>query len=88
MRGAVCRPAEKLIRQHPRVGDPDDGMYLDKHAADRRRFAHLLGTDGDFGSGLPIGGRAVDEESEEVGNEGDDRNPERSSGDATKVRFR
>ncbi|ELZ10523.1 hypothetical protein NP511_06435 [Natrinema thermotolerans] len=31
-------------------------MSLDRHAADRRRFARLLGTDGDRGSGLPIGG--------------------------------
>ncbi|MGQ3721582.1 hypothetical protein [Natrialba aegyptia] len=30
-------------------------MDLDKHAAERRRFARLLGTDGDPGSGLPIG---------------------------------
>ncbi|UHQ97934.1 hypothetical protein HYG81_18910 [Natrinema zhouii] len=53
-----------------------------------RKPATLLGTDGDFGSSLSVGGRAVDEEFEEVRNEGDDRNPERSSGDATKVRFR
>ncbi|ELY90332.1 hypothetical protein C483_12508 [Natrialba hulunbeirensis JCM 10989] len=30
-------------------------MDLDRHAAERRRFARLLGTDGDLGSGLPIG---------------------------------
>ncbi|WP_083867339.1 hypothetical protein [Natrialba taiwanensis] len=30
-------------------------MDLDRHAAERRRFARLLGTDGDPGSGLPIG---------------------------------
>ena len=30
-------------------------MCLDKHAAKRRRFARLLGTDGELGCGLPIG---------------------------------
>ncbi|WP_174811718.1 hypothetical protein [Salinadaptatus halalkaliphilus] len=30
-------------------------MALDRHAAERRRFARLLGTDGEPGSGLPIG---------------------------------
>ncbi|APX97076.1 MULTISPECIES: hypothetical protein [Natronorubrum] len=30
-------------------------MSLDKHAAERRRFARLLGTDGELGCGLPIG---------------------------------
>jgi|AntDeeMetagen192_2_1112575.scaffolds.fasta_scaffold00265_5 hypothetical protein len=62
-------------------------MSLDKHAAERRRFAHLLGTDGDHGSGLPIGGRDADDESEE--DDDDDRDLERSSdGDATKSRAR
>ncbi|USZ73049.1 hypothetical protein [Natronosalvus halobius] len=30
-------------------------MALDKYAAEKRRFARLLGTDGELGSGLPIG---------------------------------
>ncbi|MFP9191809.1 hypothetical protein [Natronosalvus vescus] len=30
-------------------------MALDKYAAEKRRFARLLGTDGEHGSGLPIG---------------------------------
>ena len=30
-------------------------MTLDRHAAERRRFARLLGMDGELGSGLPIG---------------------------------
>ncbi|WP_440766160.1 hypothetical protein [Natronorubrum sp. DTA7] len=30
-------------------------MSLDRHAAERRRFARLLGIDGELGSGLPIG---------------------------------
>ncbi|WP_092932948.1 hypothetical protein [Natrinema hispanicum] len=30
-------------------------MTLDRKTADRRRFARLLGTDGDRGSGLPVG---------------------------------
>ncbi|AEH36533.1 hypothetical protein [Halopiger xanaduensis] len=30
-------------------------MTLDRHAAERRRFARLLGVDGELGSGLPIG---------------------------------
>ncbi|AXR79441.1 hypothetical protein [Natrarchaeobaculum sulfurireducens] len=30
-------------------------MTLDRHAAERRRFARLLGVDGTLGSGLPIG---------------------------------
>ncbi|WP_089784598.1 hypothetical protein [Natronobacterium haloterrestre] len=30
-------------------------MTLDRHAAERRRFARLLGTDGEAGCGLPIG---------------------------------
>jgi hypothetical protein len=31
-------------------------MALDRHVADRRRFARLLGTDDELGSGLPISG--------------------------------
>ncbi|ELZ25205.1 hypothetical protein [Natrinema limicola] len=30
-------------------------MTLDRKTAERRRFARLLGTDGDRGSGLPVG---------------------------------
>ncbi|WP_436347259.1 hypothetical protein [Natronorubrum sp. FCH18a] len=33
-------------------------MSLDRHAAERRRFARLLGIDGELGSGLPIGTRS------------------------------
>ncbi|RQG91383.1 hypothetical protein EA462_05265 [Natrarchaeobius halalkaliphilus] len=33
-------------------------MSIDRHAAERRRFARLLGTDGEVGSGLPIGSRS------------------------------
>ncbi|OVE83913.1 hypothetical protein [Natronolimnobius baerhuensis] len=29
-------------------------MTLDRHAAERRRFARLLGVDGELGSGLPV----------------------------------
>lgn len=30
-------------------------MSIDRHAVERRRFARLLGIDGELGSGLPIG---------------------------------
>ncbi|WP_265110146.1 hypothetical protein [Halosolutus halophilus] len=30
-------------------------MSLDRHAAERQRFARLLGIHGELGSGLPIG---------------------------------
>ncbi|MFA9425527.1 hypothetical protein [Natronorubrum sp. A-ect3] len=33
-------------------------MSLDRHAAERRRFARLLGIDGEHGCGLPIGSRS------------------------------
>ncbi|QFU82716.1 hypothetical protein GCU68_09350 [Natronorubrum aibiense] len=33
-------------------------MTLDRHAAERRRFARLLGMDGEAGCGLPIGSRS------------------------------
>ena len=33
-------------------------MSMDRHAAERRRFARLLGIDGELGSGLPIGTRS------------------------------
>ncbi|SIR77162.1 hypothetical protein [Natronorubrum thiooxidans] len=33
-------------------------MSLDRHAAERRRFARLLGIDGEAGCGLPIGSRS------------------------------
>ncbi|MGQ3411914.1 hypothetical protein ACT4ML_06580 [Natrinema sp. LN54] len=55
-------------------------MSLDRHAAERRRFARLLGTDGDHGSGLPIGGRDAD--SEEDDRDAADRDDDRSSDDA------
>ncbi|ELY70980.1 hypothetical protein [Natrinema versiforme] len=54
-------------------------MSLDRHAAERRRFARLLGTDGDHGSGLPIGGRDADEEADDRDAVDDD---DRSSDDA------
>ncbi|SER72017.1 hypothetical protein [Natrinema salaciae] len=56
-------------------------MSLDRHAAERRRFARLLGTDGEQGSGLPIGGRDAD--GEEDDRAADDRDIDRSSDDAT-----
>jgi hypothetical protein len=56
-------------------------MSLDRHAAERRRFARLLGTDGDHGSGLPIGDR--DEEDDR-----DDTRSDRSGDDATPLRSR
>ncbi|RZH66393.1 hypothetical protein [Natrinema altunense] len=46
-------------------------MRLDRHAAERRRFARLLGTDGAHGSGLPIGEAAADEEAERNAADGD-----------------
>ncbi|AFO59114.1 MULTISPECIES: hypothetical protein [Natrinema] len=39
-------------------------MSLDRHAAERRRFARLLGTDGAHGSGLPIGEAGADKEAD------------------------
>ncbi|MFP8951749.1 hypothetical protein ACLI4Z_02080 [Natrialbaceae archaeon A-arb3/5] len=43
-------------------------MSIDRHAAERRRFARLLGIDGKLGSGLPIGTRSdASDESNEVG---------------------
>ncbi|RQG98035.1 hypothetical protein [Natrarchaeobius chitinivorans] len=57
-------------------------MSIDRHAAERRRFARLLGIDGELGSGLPIGegpGR-VSQRSDEVSNEtASDRTRESSS---------
>ncbi|QLG50393.1 hypothetical protein [Natrinema halophilum] len=52
-------------------------MSLDRHAAERRRFARLLGTDDEYGSGLPIGRREdgvaeqADEEDEQPADDGD-----------------
>ncbi|SEW02648.1 hypothetical protein [Natrinema salifodinae] len=46
-------------------------MSLDRHAAERRRFARLLGTDGDHGTGLPIAGTGADGDSDT--DEEDDR---------------
>jgi len=48
-------------------------MSLDRHAADRRRFARLLGTDGDRGSGLPIGGDDSDGADADPDADADDR---------------
>ncbi|WP_254522601.1 hypothetical protein [Natrinema caseinilyticum] len=36
-------------------------MSLDRRAAERRRFARLLGTDDEYGSGLPIGRQEADD---------------------------
>ncbi|MFC4436611.1 MULTISPECIES: hypothetical protein [Natrialbaceae] len=48
-------------------------MSLDRHVADRRRFARLLGIDGELGSGLPIGGeRDADTLSATAEDRGDD----------------
>lgn len=60
-------------------------MSLDRHAAERRRFARLLGTDDNDGSGLPIGGRDADEEAER---DEDDADLDDSSDAATKSRAR
>ena len=48
-------------------------MTLDKHAAERRRFARLLGVDGQLGSGLPIGANSS----------GDEQGPRRTRGRQT-----
>ena len=37
-------------------------MTLDRKTMERRRFARLLGTDGDHGSGLPVVGTDTDSE--------------------------
>ncbi|TMT85680.1 hypothetical protein E2L06_03355 [Haloterrigena sp. H1] len=55
-------------------------MTLDRKTADRRRFARLLGTDGDRGSGLPVIGTDTDSE---AADEDDDRD---SATDATSDR--
>ncbi|MFA9415008.1 hypothetical protein [Natrinema sp. HArc-T2] len=54
-------------------------MTLDRKTADRRRFARLLGTDRDRGSGLPIVGTDADSEAADE----DDRD---STTDATSDR--
>ncbi len=51
-------------------------MTLDRKTADRRRFARLLGMDGDRGSGLPIVGT-------DAGNEPADEDDGRDSGTDT-----
>ncbi|AGB32910.1 hypothetical protein C488_09684 [Natrinema pellirubrum DSM 15624] len=56
-------------------------MSLDRHAADRRRFARLLGTDGDRGSGLPIGGDDSDDGDADDPPEADDTDSDDSSAD-------
>ncbi|AGB36315.1 hypothetical protein [Natronococcus occultus] len=48
-------------------------MSLDRHAADRRRFARLLGTDGSDGLGLPIGLDRRDPDGDEPDPQGEDR---------------
>ncbi|WP_254763236.1 hypothetical protein [Natrinema marinum] len=58
-------------------------MTIDRHAAERRRFARLLGTDDDYGSGLPIGASDADEEAAE-----DDIDLEEARDAATKSRAR
>ncbi len=61
-------------------------MSIDRHAAERRRFARLLGTDDDYGSGLPIGGRDDDADAEAERDEDADLGD--SSDAATKSRAR
>ncbi|WP_049922410.1 hypothetical protein [Halopiger djelfimassiliensis] len=62
-------------------------MTLDRAAAERRRFARLLGTDGELGSGLPIGtgsSRETHRTDDEDGNERvheTDREHDTGSGD-------
>lgn len=56
-------------------------MSLDRHAAERRRFARLLGTDGDRGSGLPIGRQDADGEAE--ARDGSDTDGDTDDGDGS-----
>ncbi|ADD05826.1 uncharacterized protein Nmag_2261 [Natrialba magadii ATCC 43099] len=50
-------------------------MDLDRYAAERRRFARLLGTDGDLGSGLPIGAVSDQRPSPARDDDSDDSTP-------------
>lgn len=61
-------------------------MSLDRHAAERRRFARLLGTDGDHGSGLPIGKQDADGEAES--HDGDDSDDGDRSSDEVPTKSR
>ncbi|MFP8889510.1 hypothetical protein ACLI4U_07025 [Natrialbaceae archaeon A-CW2] len=40
-------------------------MALDKYVAEKRRFARLLGTDGQLGSGLPMSAPSSQHDSED-----------------------
>ncbi|MXV63598.1 hypothetical protein GS429_16340 [Natronorubrum sp. JWXQ-INN-674] len=46
-------------------------MSLDRHAAERRRFARLLGIDGELGCGLPIGSHSSQSAEADGGNTDD-----------------
>ncbi|WP_222919857.1 hypothetical protein [Natrinema sp. SYSU A 869] len=61
-------------------------MSLDRHAAERRRFARLLGTDGDHGSGLPIGEADADDEDDRDAADSDVDRSSSSDDPATKSR--
>ncbi|MDQ2050003.1 hypothetical protein RBH26_05855 [Natronolimnohabitans sp. A-GB9] len=65
-------------------------MSLDRHAAERRRFARLLGTDGELGCGLPIGSDSSQTAEEDPDRDHHERNADRSTedGDGTAVRRR
>ncbi|WP_090376215.1 hypothetical protein [Natronobacterium texcoconense] len=52
-------------------------MTLDRDAADRRRFARLLGTDERVGSGLPIGTRSSKRSVTDGTNDTNDSNEKR-----------
>ncbi|WP_254766985.1 hypothetical protein [Salinilacihabitans rarus] len=47
-------------------------MAIDRHVAERRRFARLLGTDDRLGSGLPIGGNREETADEATDDRGAD----------------
>ena len=55
------------------------GMSLDRHAAERRRFARLLGIDGELGSGLPIGTRSSPTAEGETDHDHRERDADRST---------
>ncbi len=50
-----------------------EGMTLDRHAAERRRFAQLLGIHGGLGSGLPIGADSATDTQESTDTAGPSR---------------
>ncbi|WP_339104808.1 hypothetical protein [Haloterrigena salinisoli] len=56
-------------------------MSLDRHAAERRRFARLLGIDGELGSGLPIGTRSSGTAEEDIDRDRRERDDDRATGE-------